>query len=306
MAEQDELPGLLRLPRELRDEIYAYIASENAVPPACPNNAGVRISDGTLRYQDPKDAIHSCYHALTKTNHQLRTEVRYYASTLRTSNCRHVAELDIMFGEDFLSFPTWIYLPLCLAREEPFDLKVHFRIFSVYTFEEYNSVRNRDGWQIGTMSAPFLDFLILLRRLVRYGPSFGPPSPPNSSSTSSLNGVPSTRSFFRLRNLSINVAYHNDTYNGGNNSNFIKCVRTLAWTGLARGAIDQIKLHWRFHNYSGSPKENEKSYIVAQEWNEDNMARAVKRGFCHTTEDSLFNGPLDNGEAVKNYEWCCG
>jgi hypothetical protein len=50
-----------------------------------------------------------------------------------------MAELDIIF-EDFVSWPTWIYFPLDAAREEPFDLKVHFRIFSVYTFEEYNNV----------------------------------------------------------------------------------------------------------------------------------------------------------------------
>ena len=304
MAGHDELPGLLRLPRELRNEIYAYIATEHAKPPVSPSSAGRLISDldGTLRYQDPKDAVQSGYHALAKTNRQLRAEVQDYALTHRTSN--REAELDVMF--DGLSYPTWIYLPLDVARDDPFDLKARFRIFSVYTFDEYQEISNSDGWQYGNMSAAFLDFLILLRRLVRYGPSFGLSLPSDVNKPNYSNGAVHNLGCFRLRSLSIDVTYHNDISNGGNNSNIIKCFKNLAHTGLTRGAIDQIKIHWRFQDYFGSARENEKIFNVEQEWNEDKMVRAVKRGFFHTTNDSLFDCPFENTQAVKNYEWCCG
>lgn len=156
------------------------------------------------------------------------------------------------------------------------------------------------------MSAPFLNFLILLRRLVRYGPSFGLHLPSYSSKLGHSKSATNDLGFFRLRNLFINVTYHNNTSNGANNSNLIKCFRALAHTGLARGGIDHIVFHWRFYSYHGDLREGEKAFIVDQELNEDNMTRAVKRGFCHTTSDNLLDGPLDNGEAIKNYEWCCG
>jgi hypothetical protein len=169
------LTGLLRLPRELRDEIYVYVFDDREVPPDNPSASGYPISEGTLRFQDSVSQRQLKKLSLAMTNRQLREEVIDYLSPLRKSKGERAAELDIMF-EDYVSWPTWIYFPPEATREAPFDLSVRVRVFSVYTFTRYDSVANHDGWNLGDMSAPFLDLLLILKRLVRYGPSFRQPS----------------------------------------------------------------------------------------------------------------------------------
>ena len=163
------LSGLLRLPRELRDVVYAYIFDESEIRPDNPSASGPRISEGTLGLEDTVSQRQLKNTPLTTVNRQLRQEVQDYLSNLQRLGRKRAAELDIMF-EDNVSWPKWIYFPPEAARGVAFDLNVQLRVFSTETF------RNHDGWHLVDMNAAFLDLLLLLNRFVRYGPSFREPS----------------------------------------------------------------------------------------------------------------------------------
>ena len=301
------LTGIIRLPRELRDEIYAYVFDDREVPPDNPSAAGYRISEGTLRFQDSLSQPQLKKLSLARTNRQLREEVIDYLSSLQKSRGERAAELDIIF-EDYVSWPTWIYFPPEATREAPFDLSVRICVFSVYTFTRYDSVANHDGWNLGDMSAPFLDLLLLLKRLVRYGPSFRRPSHLTDSDVSQTSGLTGNAGLFRMRTLSVSVTFDNGTSNRGNASNIIKCLKRFARCGLARRIIDRLQLHMKFYSYDGEARELSFSWVVRQEADEEYMLSCVRRGFCHNTSETLASGPLYNGEAVKIQieDWCCG
>ena len=112
MAERDEIPGLLRLPREIRDEIFSYLLFEHNNPPQNPSFPGARISDygfqcplhrrempsstGIYAIKYPQTPSRCGYSGLLRTNHQLRDELlELVAHTLASGQL--TAELDLMF-----------------------------------------------------------------------------------------------------------------------------------------------------------------------------------------------------------------
>lgn len=296
----DLQPGLLRLPRELRDEVYYYIFSDRKAPPNGPNDVGSRVSEGTLRFEDEHNRCPWFSTSLSRTCRQLRCETRDYISRHRTLSTDLKAELDLMFNH-FTSYPTWLYVPPDITREAPHDLKVNIRIFSVYTFERYDRIANSDGWNLGEMSAPFLDLLLLLKRFVRFGPFFNKPWHTHDSNTIEDNIASNNvvTHFYRIHTLSVNVTFHNNTSNKGNASNILKCLRNLARCGLSRRFIHVIKVHISCTDYYERRIDLDRAFNVWHDVDEARVRSAIRRGFCHTASETLGDGPLENREAVK-------
>ena len=149
--------GLLRLPRELRDEIYTYL-SRHEEPLPDPSQHGGRIELGYVMY--PGFYKSWWYPSVIWVNRQLRREYMEMSSSLQFKS-----ELDIV-PEGYLFYPTWTHIDPSITSGIPSDLNVTLRVFSTVALESH------DGWppQHGT---GFRSLLRLLNEFACYGPSFG-------------------------------------------------------------------------------------------------------------------------------------
>ena len=165
--------------------------------------------------------------------------------------------------EDSTTWVHWIYFPPEIEREVAFDLNIHMRIFSGYTVASYDSIANHDGCDIRQINAPFLDLLLLLKRLVRYGPSFHPSSNPIArESTQSINGRDDP-SFFRTATFFVNITFNNDIDDSGNASSTVIGLDRLVRCGIARGFIHDTLVHMEHLNCRGRLAKSETSDRVS-------------------------------------------
>lgn len=232
--QSSNLPPLLRLPRELRDEIYMYFLYTNTEPPPNPSYPGGRIityaPQPGVRYPFAPLSYWR-YPSLVWTNRQIRSEYLDLISKLLFAG-RARAELDIMF-KGYLSWPTWTYLPTFLQRGWPFDLDVQLRIFSTEGF------RSNDGWprQPGTA---FRDLLSMLTRLLKSGPDFG------QNEKRQHDGDEANASSYRINKLSVNVSFHDD-YTPATHpetaTTIVTMLRELAQAGVVSGVVSTIHVH---------------------------------------------------------------
>lgn len=303
------LPGLLRLPGELRDGIYDYLLHNHEDPPSCPENAGTRIPlQNTIRLK----GVYACCpwwnSPLARTNHQLRAETLEHMSEFRSSAPPQTAELDMIF-EHYVSWPTWKYFSPQITRGFSFDLNVYVRIFSTETFKDYDGVRNFDGWFRGHISAPFLDLVVLLKRLVRHGPSFQQEPLSNNTTLDRQNGSQLPMPF-KVGRLWVGITYHNDAGRlRSNNSSFVKGLRHLLFrSGIARGLIETIEVDAENRQVLPEFRGRRPRYHVNPDVREGSMQRCIEFGLCRSVTDTLATAPLENGEPVLRSldEWECG
>ena len=77
-----------------------------------------------------------------------------------------------------------------------------------------------------------------------------------------------------MKTLSVSVTFHNGTSNAGNASNIIKCLKKFALYGLARGLIDRLEIHTKFHRDDGEVRESRLTCFVRQDIDGDLIANA--------------------------------
>ena len=269
MADADYIPPLLRLPRELRDEISTYFLAEYVSPPPNPSYPGPRTITHTIRY--PLTYTHWRHPPLTGLNRQIRNE--YFGLVAERIRAGHVeAELDIMY-KGYLSWPTWTLLPPFLAPGVEFDLTVQLRVFSGEGF------RSNDGWPRQPGKA-FRDLFELLKDLVRKGPGFGvdgkecPLSP-------DLSHSPDPRGLYRINNLRVNVSFQ-DVYTPATHAETVETIfamlKELARSGLARDVIETICAHAEFAE-NGERKVLEEKWVVREVVDRRRVGTWINYGF---------------------------
>ena len=298
-------PALLRLPRELRDEIYYCLLDHRDEAPFSPIEAGPRISQGTLQLQPAHDSVAWRTRSLTSTNRQLREEIRELISTTWASEHKPFAELDVMFEHHYerhglkwqlstRTSPTWIQFPAAIRPDVPFDLRLHMRVFFASDQDNRAASRKFQGLQIRNSC---LEMVLLLKRLVRFGPGFQPRHAEAESDGVNIYAVTQHRPCFKIGTLSVDLT-NVSTYNQGltgTNSYLLRTFTSLARSGLARSAIENIDVRWRHHPWDGSPYDANENLVVRQDIDEEHMRFCVEWGFCQSMSDSLETGTLDAG-----------
>lgn len=237
---------LLKLPRELRDEVLKYLLEARKEPPPYPPTTGRR-----QKLHDTHDALFAPfrYPPWVWVCRQLRSEC-FELIAGRVAGAPLMAELDIMF-KGYLSWPTWTYLPPKLPRETPFDLEVTMRIFSTEAF------RFNDGWprQPGTA---FRDLLFMLNNLLHNGPSL---------KSSRENG-----GLYRINKLLVNVSF-NDDYTPDTfpetAHNIFKMLKQLATVGLTSNIVRTVQAHTEYDHQG-------KKLVFDGEWDVLEQVEVVK------------------------------
>lgn len=250
--------GLLRLPREIRDEIYQYLLAYTSEAPVNTSFAGPRLRIKDIMYPRSLGAVTSAIN-LALTNHQLYAEMQPAISpppppspsslTSRLSP-PETADLDIMV-KGFMYYPTWTYLPR-LTRSKPFNLNVRLRIFSTESF------LSNDGWPRQPGSG-FRSLMHLLNMLVENGPAF--------YYTPSVHSANSHRPFV-LDCLSIVVEFH-DLYTPATHpqtaKNVFGMLKVLARDGIAGGAVRVIRAKADYIGEDGERSIFEREWKVSEQ-----------------------------------------
>ena len=169
--------GLLRLPYEIRAQIYELVFQSEGLAPPCP--AAVDLSNCKreelymIGVYYPKSFHHTSL-ALLRTSRQLHHEVQDLLSR-RSSIERPTCKLDVMvtealgIGRGRSVWPTWITPPDPRFSGE-YDLEVDLRLFDIKTS---NPLFMANAWP-GIISQPLM---VILNRLLFYGPQFLQPDP---------------------------------------------------------------------------------------------------------------------------------
>ncbi len=317
MASPSPLPGILRLPRELRDEIYVYLIHARTEAPLYPSLPGKRLADDRISYEfSVPQCQHWRYSPLVWTNRQLRNEYFALISSLLASGHLLRAEVDIMV-KGYLQWPTWTYLPPYLAPHIPFDLDVQLRVFSTEGFG------SNDGWprQPGTA---FRDLTAMLNRFIHFGPYFfankesspgglpkgwlasewshpedQPRDFPMLTATypgpnhSWVRGMRSKR-LFKINTLSVHITYQDDyppdTWPETTHTIF-KGLKDLATVGVAHGVIKTVHAHATYL-YKGKTKVFDAAWDVPEEPDFNRRKTWVETGFlgggCHCLSDEYL------------------
>lgn len=281
--EQGRYPGLLSLPRELRDQIYGYLLDAYRKVPISPLFPGPRRfrrgKDGTLRdisYSTPSPDTGII--ALSETSQQLHQEVLQVAhKPSRLDNLN--AELDIMV-KGYIMWPTWTTLPLLTSNDATLNINVNLRIFSTESFRE------NDGWP-RQPGAAFRSLLTLLCQFIYNGASFKPPP-------SKPNMEPEKR-HRRINTLSIHVSFF-DLYTPDTwldtRTEIERTLRALAVMGQIQTCVREIRAFFDGVSIEGDDslqrvpesrrytvREGSREFV--QKWNES--------GFCFGREWATFD-----------------
>ena len=175
---------LLRLPRELRDMIYAYFLEAQRSAPPSPPFAGPRIYrlEGDRYNQEPQGDIaypitiaQTSVNALLSTNRLIRSEILGLADKRNKNSTILPADLDIM-ATGYVLYPLWTRLPALPSSNTPLNITVRLRIFSPEAF------RAQDGPPRRPCMASH-GFLTLLNQFITCGPAFTQIGKPSDSPT---------------------------------------------------------------------------------------------------------------------------
>ena len=267
MAEHNALPGLLRIPRELRDHIIFQLLDERTEPPQNPSFPGERTSQlkgpgrtggrsFSIRY--PNNVMRCQYTGLLRTSRQIRAETREVIDK-RLASPNITAELDIMF-KGYVSWPTWIHFPLYvrpstraeIEKDPNLNVNVHLRIFSTEGF--YSS----DGWP-RQPGEGFRDLFMLLLQFIEFGPDFGHSGSQYDNVSRLLSSIPdatqvedqttSMERQFRMKTLSVHLTFH-DIYTPATHPmsvhQIFKSLKELALSGFFCHTIQTIRARAKF------------------------------------------------------------
>lgn len=294
MAAPSPDAALLRLPRELRDEIYSYFVESRQRPPTNPSAVKDRRGTHDIRFQT--DLRSWRYPCLVWVNQQLRSEFISYLEG-RLKSCRSEVGLDIMV-KGYLFYPTWTCLPTMFTEQAPFDLHVNLRISSTESFRS-NDARYGLARQPGS---GFRSLLQLLRLFVAYGPSFG-----------FRLACLGDRKLFAIDNLSVNVTFHDDytpdTWPDTAHAIF-RMLKALALDGPAEGVARTIHAHTDYLHAKESKCFNSGWTVSSKPEHEPGTLRRWREfGFLAANQDSLLPGLRRAAEVAaheqgKQEEWC--
>lgn len=258
---------LLRLPRELRDQILRYLLLERTQPPPNPSFPGSRIWRDDVAH--PAHYSSWRYPSLVWVNQQLRNEYFDIVEEYAQSN-QNKAELDIM-SKGYVFYPTWIFLPPDLPGEFPYDLTVHLRIFSTEAY------RSNDGWPRQPGSG-FRCLLRLLNQLVHHGPSFG-------------HHLELQRGLwlFVINRLTVNISFHDD-YTPDTwpetSHNIFRMLKALATDGLAKELVKTIHAHTEYF-HQGSHVVYDREWKVNEQYDHGKAEEWRATGFLLSHQRSL-------------------
>jgi hypothetical protein len=126
------MPNLLTLPRELRDEIYAWILRDAQPPPARSRRRRVAHNDGDgddatvlgdSRVRYPVHGGPAATGALLRSCRQVRAELLAVAGR---APLRYKVHLGVSGDADVL-YPTWVAVPLVAGRVDVLEVEVRLR-----------------------------------------------------------------------------------------------------------------------------------------------------------------------------------
>lgn len=158
----------LRLPRELRDQIYTHFLSPHRPAPPSPPFAGPRIYRLSPSNDPLKDIAYpltlppSPLHALLRTSRATRADILSLASHRNASHASLPASLDLM-ANSYTLYPLWTSLPALPSRHTSLDVTVDIRVFTPEAF--------------GPHGTAFRVLLTLLGQLFCAGPGFATSAP---------------------------------------------------------------------------------------------------------------------------------
>lgn len=163
-------PSFLKLPREIRDEIYTLILTSPTDPPVSPKEAGLRYREVVKSWTTPNDRCifypppltrNGPAAALSQCNRQLRQELNHLViSPRRAKDVTYT--IDVMLTGCLL-WPTWTCIPYPVSKMEHLD--INLRLFDV----KYG------GGLFWGCGGPGMTFIVLFRalnRLLHHGPHF--------------------------------------------------------------------------------------------------------------------------------------
>ena len=283
MMDRNHSSPLLRLPAELRKEIYSYLYYEGRSPPADPSSAGDRFwrEDRVVAHERQYSSFR--YTKLVWVSRQLRSEYYEYVEE-QLKKAPPKAELDLM-SKGFLYYPTWTFLPPELLGAEPFDVEVNLRIFSTEAY------RSNDGWP-RQPGAGFRTMLLLLNQLVHHGPSFG-------EHFEALRGG----WLWLIGKLTVNVSFHGtfvpDT-RPGTVDNITKMLRHLALDGLAKDIIRRVHVHTSYIDYN-TIQETDKEWKVSRKYDALRAKMWKDAGFLTAGQKTLADDYREDLEDDFNF-----
>jgi hypothetical protein len=221
--------GLLRLPREIRNQIFSYLFIQAREPPPHP--------PPTKRYRHrgkhdilyiPNDEIVREL-PLRFINHQIRSEVTEQVETLHKAG-KATVKLDLMV-KGYLFWPTITRIPALIPATRTLNLDVDLRVFSTESF------RSNDGWP-RQPGAGFRSLYSLLNTFLRYGPDMG-------FGMSTTHGQSYGSRCVEVNTLTINVSFH-DLYTPATWPDTAQQIRekvkTLAQSYVPRGHVRRVCL----------------------------------------------------------------
>ncbi|KAK4890806.1 hypothetical protein LTR27_010507 [Elasticomyces elasticus] len=139
--------SLLGLPREIRDQITAYVLIHIQKPPKHywtfdrENTAAPEINPGP-----PIDHRVISFTKIRDVNHQLRQEASDHCRAAYRPN-QATANLDISFS-GYWYFPTWTYVPALLQPGRPFDLNIQAGIMTTESFQRSEPFIGSGYWSL--------------------------------------------------------------------------------------------------------------------------------------------------------------
>ncbi|KAK3660791.1 hypothetical protein LTR56_000549 [Elasticomyces elasticus] len=136
---------LLGLPREIRDQIIAYVLVHIEEPPLHWRFARERAAP-EINAKPPTDHPDISFTKLRDVNHQLCEEVAEHCHAAYRPN-EAKANLDISFSGQWYS-PTWTYVPALLQPGRPFDLNIQARILSTESFQRSRPLIGSGYWSL--------------------------------------------------------------------------------------------------------------------------------------------------------------
>ncbi|TKA24055.1 hypothetical protein B0A50_06946 [Salinomyces thailandicus] len=280
----------LGLPRELRDEITAYLTRhhQTRTPPPSPPFAGKRHQGPHSLYYPLDHSTPTRWPNLALVNHQLWHELTQNdAHTTPNHHKPLTAELDLM-AKGYCFYPTWTSLPGTLRRgREPVNLTVNLRIFSTEAF------RPNDGWP-RQPGAGFRSLLALLNNFLLYGPAFQPLVVEGDGAAQRRGEENLDRGYYCVNVLTVSTTFHDlytpDTW-PATSQEIRKRLREVALSGLPDPWVQKVRVVVGFESRGGRAVRVKEEWPIAERVDERRREEWRRAGFCFE--------PLDQREMTS-------
>ncbi|KAK5732105.1 hypothetical protein LTR17_010813 [Elasticomyces elasticus] len=135
---------LLGLPREIRDQIIAYVLVHIEEPPSHWRYASATAAPKFSAKPSTDDHPAISFTKLQDVNRQLREEIADHCRAAYRPN-EAKANLTISLGGNWCC-PVWTYVPALLQPGRPFDLNIQARILSTGSFQRSSPLLGSGCW----------------------------------------------------------------------------------------------------------------------------------------------------------------